>query len=371
MRGRKPHPVSIADEDVRILEHIARRRKIPWFQVRRAHILLGIAEGQRIQDLAKQLHCGTATIWRICRCYDEYGLEGVLAEASRLDRPTTISPLQRAEIVELACLEPIARGLHITHWTSGDLARQVVADGIVPAISPATVRRILQHVDLQPHRTRYWKTSHLDAQFKERAEKVLWCYANAERLAAQGIWVVCTDEMPNLQVLERRPIRRAIPGYIEHQEFEYIRHGTVNVLVFLVVHTGRMEAVCLESKSAQNYIQQLRHFRRRHRHLLGVFLIQDGDPTHTAAATEEYFAQCEGWWRPRPTPVHASWLDQAELLNDAFSYHYLKRASWDTRLQFIEHIDASWPEYNRLYAHPFEWTWTNHQMRKWFAEHAE
>ena len=22
------------------------------------------------------------------------------------------------------------------------------------------------------------------------------------------------------------------------------------------------------------------------------------------------------------------------------------------------------------YAHPFEWTWTNEQMRKWFAEHA-
>lgn len=278
-------------------------------------------------------------------------------------------PLQRAEIVELACLEPIARGLHITHWTSGDLARQAVADEIVSAVSPATVRRILQHVDLQPHRTRYWKTSHLDVQFKERAEKILWCYANAPRLAARGIWVVCIDEMPNLQVLERHPIRRAIPGSIERQEFEYTRHGTVNVLLFLVVHTGRMEAVCLENKSAENYIQELRHFRRRHRHLRGVFLIQDGDSTHTAHATEQYFAECDGWWRPRPTPVHASWLNQAELLNHAFNYHYLKRASWESRQQFIEHINASWPEYNRLYAHPFEWTWTNNQMRKWFDEH--
>lgn len=31
-------------------------------------------------------------------------------------------PLQRAQIVELACLEPMAQGLHITHWTSKDLA---------------------------------------------------------------------------------------------------------------------------------------------------------------------------------------------------------------------------------------------------------
>src|SRR6516165_4592248 len=141
------------------------------------------------------------------------------------DVPRSFPPLQRAQIVQLACLEPVAEGLHITHWTSQDLARQAVADGIVAAISPRTVRRILHDVDLQPHRTRYWKTSHLDAQFKERAEKVLWCYGNAERLARQGIWTVAVDEVPNFQVLERDPIRRAIPGFIEQQEFEYTRHG--------------------------------------------------------------------------------------------------------------------------------------------------
>ena len=69
---------------------------------------------------------------------------------------------------------------------------------------------------------------------RSEAEKVLWCYANAQRLARQGIWVVCTDEIPNLQVLEREPTRRAIPGHIEQQlEFITLRHGTVNVLLFL------------------------------------------------------------------------------------------------------------------------------------------
>ena len=159
--------------------------------------------------------------------------------------PQQISPVQRAQIVELACLEPIAKGLHITHWSSEDLARQAVEDKIVAAISPATVRRILHDVDLQPHRTRYWKTARLDAQFKERAEQVLWCYANASRLAERGLWVVCVDEIPTFQVLERNPIRRAIPGSIEQQEFDYTRHGTVNMLVFLVVHSGLMELAFL------------------------------------------------------------------------------------------------------------------------------
>src|SRR4051794_577262 len=40
------------------------------------------------------------------------------------DVPRRFPPLQRAQIVQLACLEPIAEGLHITHWTSEDLAGQ-------------------------------------------------------------------------------------------------------------------------------------------------------------------------------------------------------------------------------------------------------
>ena len=36
------------------------------------------------------------------------------------------------------------------------------------------MRQILHDVDLQPHRTRYWKTARLDAEFKTRAEKVMF-----------------------------------------------------------------------------------------------------------------------------------------------------------------------------------------------------
>lgn len=279
-------------------------------------------------------------------------------------------PLQKAQIVELACLEPIANGLHITHWTSQDLARQAIADGIVDAISPRTVQRILHDVDLQPHRTRYWKTARLDQQFKQRAEQVLWCYGNAERLAQRGIWTVAVDEIPNFQVLQRQPIRRAIPGTIEQQEFEYTRHGTVNLLLFLVVHTGQMEVAVQAKKDAQHYIRQLRAFRRRHRGLKGVFLIQDGDPSHTSGDTASYWSGCRNWWRPRFTPAHASWLNQGELLIRAFGHRYLKRASWKSREELIAHVLAAAPEYNRLYAHPFNWTWTNQKMRQWFEKHA-
>lgn len=57
--------------------------------------------------------------------------------------------------------------------------------------------------------------------------------------------MVCVDEIQTFQVLERTPIRRGIPGAIEQQEFDYIRHGTVNMLVFLVVHSGLMSLAFL------------------------------------------------------------------------------------------------------------------------------
>jgi hypothetical protein len=293
------------------------------------------------------------------------------AESGAPDGPSGFPPLQRAGIIRLACLEPIARGLHITHWSSADLARQAVADGIVDAISPRSIRRILHAVDLQPHRTRFWKTARLNAQFMERAVRILWCYSYAEHLARRGYWVVCADELPNFQILERNPIRRAIPGSIEQREFEYKRHGTVLVLVFLVVHSGKMEAFCFSSKSAEHYTEALRSFRRRHHHLRGVYLIHDGDSTHTGGCTPGYLSDYRSWWRPRLMPPDASWLNQAEMLLDAFELHYLKRGSWTSQEAIREHIAAAWPEYNRLYAHPFEWEWTIPQMKQWFAKHAK
>src|ERR1700759_1137343 len=163
MRGRKPEVLTILSPDLSELEQIAHSDALPWYQVRRARIVLGIAAGQRREDLATQLECNESPIWRSCQRYRDLGLGGLLADQRQghAGRDLGITPVQRAQIVELACLEPVAKGLHITHWSSEDLARQAMEDKIISSISPATVRRILHDIDLQPHRTRYWKTTRL------------------------------------------------------------------------------------------------------------------------------------------------------------------------------------------------------------------
>src|SRR5947208_14354746 len=103
----------------------------------------------------------------------------------------------------------------------------------------------------------------MNARFLEMEDQDHWCYANAARLAEQGVWVVCVDEIPTFQVLERDPIRRAIPGAIEQQEFDYTRHGTVNMLVFLVVHSGLMDLAFLASNDAEHYQVELKLFHQQ------------------------------------------------------------------------------------------------------------
>lgn len=70
------------------------------------------------------------------------------------------------------------------------------------------------------------------------------------------------------------------------------------------------------------------------------------------------------------TTSHASWLNQAELLLRVFSERYMKRGSWKSRQEFVDHLDASWLEHDQLYAHPFGWSWTPQKMHRWVERHA-
>jgi hypothetical protein len=214
----------------------------------------------------------------------------------------------------------------MTHWSTRTLARVAVERGIVPTLAHSTVSLLLRDAGLQPHRWRYWKTPTLNEEFRRRAASVLWCYERAQDLARQEE-VVCLDEKPNLQVLERRcPSQVAQAGQIERREFEYLRHGTVNLLVRLEVHTGQMRAWCL----GRNDGARLR-------------IILPGGPgtipptparafdlgwrcRHVAGGTQQFLKQQYPQVRSLLTPTHASWLDQAELLLRAFTERYLKRA---------------------------------------------
>lgn len=154
------------------------------------------------------------------------------------------------------------------------------------------------------------------------------------------------------------------PGRIERREFEYKRHGTVNFLAAYGLHDGRMWGTCLEANDHEHFLRAVEQVERHFAGARRLHLILDRGPSHIDHHTRAYFA---GHPRLRAidTPARASWLNQAELLLRAFSDKYLGRYDPLSRQDLIDHLMASWPEYNERYAHPFAWSWTRRDLRDW------
>ncbi|MGH9600812.1 MAG: transposase [Terriglobales bacterium] len=276
------------------------------------------------------------------------------------------SKRQRKRIEQLAGRTPQSVGWELSHWSTRSLALAAVKRGIVAAIHPTTLSTVLRQAEVQPHRFRYWKTTVWDDEAIARALKILWVYERIEWLWQRGEVVLALDEKPSLQVLERSaPTQRPRPGQIERQEFEYVRHGTVNLLVGLNVYTGRMWAECLERNDGAHFQPALRRCLHPYSWARRIHLIVDEGPSHTSASTRECYASYGPRLRVLLTPVDASWLNQAELLLDAFSARYLSRGNWSSRSVMIHHILCSRGEYNQHFAHPFDWQWSRRAFRFW------
>jgi hypothetical protein len=89
MRGRKPRPLNIDPEDIPRLRRIARNAELPWSHVRLARVVLAIADGERVQDVAERIQCDPATVWRIAREFEQRGMQGFgpMRERRRTSRP--------------------------------------------------------------------------------------------------------------------------------------------------------------------------------------------------------------------------------------------------------------------------------------------
>jgi hypothetical protein len=279
--------------------------------------------------------------------------------------PGIFPPLQRAQIVALACRKPADLDLPLSTWSIRTLATQVVADEIVTEIHYSSICLILQDADLQPHRTLYWKRSY-DPDFDAKAKHVLWYYENAARLAAAGEPVFCVDEKPGIQLLGRpHPDQPARPGCPLRREFEYVRLGTGLLVMLVNLVTGKLFTRTPQCKKSEQFTSILDQHLKTVRGAKRVHYVLDNDPTHTSAHTRNWVAAQRGRVRLHYTPTNASWLDQAEIALNIFSGYYLRRRVWTAKEEFVPHVRASTTHYNREFAHPFDWSFTRNRFEEW------
>lgn len=367
MRRRKPKTIKVSRADQQELKRLLSDGRTQQRVVRRAQVLLAMKSQKTVVDeLCQKVQMTRVGIWYLCRRYDKVGLNAIY-DAARSGRPREISALERVAIEQLACSEPSGVGLEMTHWSTRSLAKIAMQQGLVSHIAHSTVSLILRNADLQPHRHRYWITPTLNETFLEQASRVLWIYERIETLKAQNEIALALDEKPNIQALQRsRPTQPVRAGQIERHEFEYVRHGVVNFLALLNLYNGKMRSCCLEKNDSEHLCKSLPALLQPFHTFNRVHLIWDRGPSHASAATNSFLKSRYGnWLRVVPTPAHSSWLNQAEILLKCFEVRYLQRGNWTSRQHLIDHLLASTPEYNRLWAQPINWSWTRRDLREW------
>ena len=140
-------------------------------------------------------------------------------------------------------------------------------------------------------------------------------------------------------------------------------------LAALNVDDGTMWGCGLEANDHAPFLAALGRLVRCYPRAQRWHLILDNGSSPIAQATQAYVAS-HPRLRAFYTPPHARWRNQAALRLRAVSDNYLRRSDSQSRQQLIDHLEVSWPEDNRRFAHPFTWSWSGRDLYAWARKKA-
>jgi DDE superfamily endonuclease len=260
--------------------------------------------------------------------------------------------------VALACTLPDELGRSLAAWDCAELARQLVADGVVARVSRETVRRILRAHALKPWRFHLWLHPRVPREAAFFACVAALCLLLTRPLAPDEV-VLAVDEktslQPRIRAAPTRPARGARPVQVEH---EYRRDGALHLFAAFDTRSGRVLGQCHRRKRAAEFLAFLAHLDGQHGpEITRIHLLLDNVATHKTKAVQTWLAA-----HPRFvchfTPVHCSWLNPVEQWFGLLQRKRLRYASFasldDLHLKLRRFI-AQWNEQ----AHPFAWTSTS------------
>jgi transposase len=235
------------------------------------------------------------------------------------------------------------------------MARQLVAEGVVPGISPETVRRILEHHHLKPWRQHLWLSPEVprDAAFAAAVREISELYTRP--LKADEV-VLCVDEKTSLQPRPRKsPTLAAQPGRPVRVEHEYGRCGALNLFAAFDTRTGKVYGRTAERKRQVEFIAFLEQLDREiPATITTIHVVLDNLRMHKGKQVQAWLAKHPRFVFHHP-PVHCSWMNQVEQWFSILQRKRLRIADFADRAALAERLAAFIREWNQA-AHPFKWS---------------
>lgn len=346
--GRIGQKIELTMEEEKDLLTMSRSHKLEKRYAERAMIILYSAQGKSLDEIIELTGKSRPVVNKWRKRFQRDRIEGLL-DAPRKGRPKTITPEQKALVIEKACTRPEGG---YTNWSQARIAREV-------GISQSKVFQILKQADLKPHKVDYWCGKSKDPEFEEKMMNIVGLYMDPPENAL----VICVDEKTQIQALDRTqpelPLRRGNP---KRQTATYKRNGTVSLIAALAVHTGEITAKPIKSNNAKNFLKFLKSLDRKYRNKK-IHIIADNLSVHKHADVKKWL---EGKRKIKLhfTPTYSSWLNQVEIWFNILTKDVLKGGIWKSNKQLVDQLIAYIKTYNETRAKPFKWTYTGEPLNK-------
>lgn len=178
--------------------------------------------------------------------------------------------------------------------------------------------------------------------------------------------VVCMDESPK-QLIEQIASTAMKPGQDARIDYEYIRHGMVNIFIANEPLNGNRIVEVTEFKTKKDWARFVKRIAdEMYPEAKKIKLVMDNFKTHDASAFYEEFEPKEAkriWDRFEFvfTPKHGSWLNMAEI-----ELHVLNGQCLNRHIATIEKVKTevqAWQEHRNNKNTKINWQFTNENAR--------
>lgn len=342
LTGRPKATLVLSEQERTQLESMARSRSLSAALVLRARIVLRCAQPMSNRQVAASLGVSNATVGKWRTRFVQHRITG-LHDELRTGAPRSIEHERIAELITKAINTRPDDGS--THWTIRALSDKT-------GISKSAVHRFLNLFGVQPHRTDTFKIS-TDPLFIEKLVDVVGLYMSPPDNAL----VICVDEKSQCQALQRtQPMLPLGLGYVEGVTHDYKRHGTTTLFAALNVMNGAVLARCKPRHRHQEYLAFLREIDRCVPQELQIHCIADNYATHKHPKVKAWLAR-HPRWHMHFIPTYSSWLNQVERWFSIITNRIIRRGSFTSVKDLINHINTFTDNYNQN-CKPFVWTAT-------------